>query len=90
MKILDIKPVADRGGGTRTLALFDLELNSDTRLYGLKLMEAPDGRRIVYAPNGNGGRRLATFSPELAAEITKTATAKLERQATAHGADSKS
>jgi hypothetical protein len=51
-------------------------------------METPDGRRIVYAPNGNGGRRLATFSPELAAEITKAATEKLEGHDIANGSNS--
>ncbi|ACM26512.1 hypothetical protein [Rhizobium rhizogenes] len=89
MRILDIKPIADLGGGSRALAVFDLELNSDMRVYGLKLMESPDGRRIVYAPNGNGGRRLATFSPELAAEISKAANAKFEGHVTANGTNSK-
>lgn len=90
MRILNVEPVTHPGGGMRTLALFDLELSSDTRLYGLRLMEAPDGRRIVYAPNANGGRRLATFSPELAAEISKAANAKFERHDTANGTHSKS
>lgn len=85
MKILDIKPLANRGGGTiKLIANFDLELDS-IRIYGLKLMEAPSGRQVVYAPTGNGGRRLATFSPTLAATITKAATSKLEGRDTANG-----
>jgi hypothetical protein len=85
MKILGIKPAADRGSGVRTIALFDLELTDAVRMYGLRLLEAPDGRRLVYAPNGNGGRRLATFSPELAAAISRAATDILEGHDTADG-----
>lgn len=79
MRILSLSPVAKPGGGSvKLIAEFDLELSSVVRLYGLRLMETPDRRRIIYAPNGNGGRRLATFSPELATEITKAAIDKLE------------
>lgn len=89
MRILSICPVANSGGGTmRLVAYFDLELSSDVKIYGLKLMETPDGRRVSYAPNGNGGRRLATFSPALAATITKAATVKLRGQDTADGTTS--
>lgn len=84
MKILDLKPVADRGGGSmRLLALFDLELDDRLRLFGLRLMEAMGGKRIVYAPNANGGRRMATFSSSLAEQITAAAILEFERQDTA-------
>lgn len=90
MKVLDIKPVANSGGGSvRAVAVFDLQLTDEIRMHGLKLMEAPGGRRIVYAPSGNGGRRLATFSPALAAAITDAATAKMRGQDTADGTTSK-
>jgi hypothetical protein len=73
----------------RLVAYFDLELSSEVKIYGLKLMETPDGRRLSYAPNGNGGRRLATFAPALAAAITEAAAVKLRGQATANGTTSK-
>lgn len=89
MQILEIKPAANPGGGSvRLVAVFDLQLNDDIAMYGLRLMEAPGGRRLVYAPNGNGGRRLATFSPALAATITEAATAKMKGHDTADGTTS--
>lgn len=79
MQVFNLQPVANSGGGSlKVVANFDLELSGNVRLYGLRLMATPEGRRIVYAPNGNGGRRLATFSPQLAAEITKAAIQKFE------------
>jgi hypothetical protein len=91
MQILNIEPAARTGSGAmRLIAHFDLELSSDVKIYGLKLMEAPGGRRLSYAPNGNGGRRLASFSPALATAITAAATAKLRRHATANGTTSES
>ncbi|MEY9629859.1 hypothetical protein [Sinorhizobium fredii] len=90
MKILDLQPVASHGGGNmRLVAYFDLDLSSEVRIYGLKLRETPDGRRVSYSPNGHGGRRLATFSPALAAAITEAVTARLRGQATANGTSSK-
>ena len=46
-------------------------------------MEAPDGKRLIYAANANGGRRTATFSPALAQAITAAATQQLQGQVTA-------
>ncbi|MBD9636101.1 hypothetical protein IB277_07310 [Ensifer sp. ENS07] len=90
MKVLSIKPAANSGGGTvKAIATFDLALSEDVRVYGLRLMRGPDGRYLTYAPNGNGGRLLATFSPALAAQITTAAINELERQATANGTTSK-
>jgi hypothetical protein len=86
MKVLDLQRVqGQNSGGTRLVALFDLELSDHIRLFGLKLMQAPNGKRLTYSPNGNGGRRLATFSPDLAAQITDAAIMKLEGQDTADG-----
>ena len=84
MVVLNVEPVANQGGGgMRVLAFFDLTLNPDVKMYGLRLMEAPDGRRIVYSPNANGGRRTATFSPAMASAITAAAIAKFEGHETA-------
>lgn len=89
MYITHIEPAAYPGGGnTKTVAFFDCELSSEVKIYGLKLVETPDGRRLVYAPSGNGGRRLATFAPALSARITELASAALEGRATANGTHS--
>lgn len=64
MRILDLHPVADRGGGAiKLVANFDLHLDETIRMFGLKLMQAPDGRRMVFAPNANGGRRWRLLLP---------------------------
>ncbi len=84
MRILDLKPVSGGGGGAvKLVADFDLELTAEVRLLGLRLMEAPDGKRLIYAANANGGRRTATFSPALAQAITAAATQQLQGQVTA-------
>ena len=90
MRITDIQrttPLPSKA--VRALATFDLELSSDVRIFGCKLMEAPDGRRLVYAPSANGGRRLATFSPALSDQIADLAAAELERAQHRHGAYSR-
>ncbi len=85
MRILDLKPACGNGGGAvKLVANFDLELSPDVRLLGLRLMEAADGRRLVYAANANGGRRTATFSPTMAQAITAAATQQLKGHETAN------
>lgn len=73
MEILNIVPVADSGGGMRTIANFDLQLSDEVRLYGVRLLEAPDGNRVVYAAQA-GSRRAATFARSLAEKITAAAS----------------
>ncbi|MGR9503842.1 hypothetical protein [Rhizobium leguminosarum] len=71
MRILALQPTADPGSGSmKLLATFDLQLTETVRLYCLRLLETPDGRRIVYAAQA-GSRRTATFDPQLAECITK-------------------
>ncbi|TIN37612.1 MAG: hypothetical protein E5Y32_26470 [Mesorhizobium sp.] len=57
------------------IARFDIALTDSCRLYGLKLVEKPDGRRMTYSPQS--GVRLATFTPALAEEITRAASVAL-------------
>ncbi len=74
MRVLSLTPAADPGGGSLKLAAtFDLQISDTVRLYGLRLLEAPDGRRIVYAAQA-GSRRTATFDPLLAERITNMAS----------------
>lgn len=72
MQILNMRPALSGDGRYRTLAHFDAELDNRIRIYGMRLLEADDGRRLTYAPS-SGGRRFATFDPALAAEITAAA-----------------
>jgi hypothetical protein len=73
MEVLNLEAVAERGGGMRTLALFDLQLTPDVRMHGLRLMEAPDGNQFTYAAKC-GQRRAATFARPLAEKITAAAS----------------
>lgn len=82
-----MEPAATPGSGSlRLLATFDLEPSNLLRLYGLRLLQAPDGRRIVYAAQ-SGSRRTATFDPVTAEQITKLASTLYDEAITANGAD---
>lgn len=58
----------------RTVAQFDVQLTPDCRLYDLRLIVTDDGRYLSYAPNSHG-RRVATFTPSLANDISRAASA---------------
>ena len=74
MIIQNLTPAAHPGGGTMTLvATFDLQITGDIRICGMRLLRAPDGRMLTYAPTALGGRRSVTFAPSTAAEITEAA-----------------
>ncbi|MBX4906149.1 hypothetical protein HJA82_01950 [Rhizobium bangladeshense] len=69
-----MKPAADPGGGAmKHVANFDLQITDDIRICGMRLLMAPDGRLLTYAPTALGGRRSVTFSPETTAAITDAA-----------------
>ena len=89
MEVLNLEPVASSGGGgMRVLAFFDLQLSDEVRMHELKLLEAPDGRRIVYAAQ-SGSRRTATFARSLAERITAAASKSYMEAVTADGTTSK-
>lgn len=85
MRVLNLEAVTSKAGGSlRLLATFDLEPSKSFRLYGMRLLEASDGRRIIYAAQ-SGARRTATFDPVAAEQITKLASTIYDEAATAHG-----
>ncbi len=70
-----MQPAANSSGGAMKLvAEFDLQIAEDIRICGMRLLQAPDGRLLSYAPTALGGRRSVTFAPETAAAITGAAT----------------
>ena len=77
MRILSLRPVPPGTGSA--LAHFDVELNDDIRLFGLRLSKRESGGHSVYAPNSMG-RRAATFSYDLVAQIAAAALAALKEQ----------
>ncbi len=75
MRILSIRP--EPPGSGYTVARFNVEMSDDLRLFNCKLVEKPDGRRFVHAPN-SGGQRVVTFSPALVDQIANAAFAALK------------
>lgn len=73
MHIMAIRP--EPSGSGSTLARFDVQLTPDVRLYNLRLIQGPRGRR-VHAPHALGGN-VATFSPILGEQLTRAASAAL-------------
>jgi hypothetical protein len=67
--ILAVRP-APLGAG-RAVAFVDVQLDG-LRLFNLKLVDGPSGRRI-HAPSAYGSS-VATLTPELAAELVCIAT----------------
>ena len=72
MQILNLAGTDDNRPGVRESARFDLQITADCRIYGVRLMEAPDGHRFVYGPAARG-QRAATFSTDFAIELTREA-----------------
>lgn len=88
MRVLSLTPAADPGGGSmKVVASFDLQLTPDIAVYGMRLLKAPNGQHVSYAPTALGGRRSVTFARPLAEAITAAALQTLEHD-TAHGAHS--
>lgn len=78
MQILDIQPLPPDGrSGVRHVATFNLQITPGCRLYGLRLMQAPDGNMFVYGPQARG-QRAATFSTDFAIELTREAVTAYE------------
>ncbi len=69
MEILQVRPPTR----PRDVAMFDVQIGPHLRLYNLILRAAGDGFRVI-APSAFG-KHSATFTPELAAQITKAAVA---------------
>jgi hypothetical protein len=77
MRILHIQPAIDRGGGHfRDVATFDVQINEGLRILGLRLVEGPGGKRLVYSPSKHG-RKFATFGADYAQSLAAAATAAL-------------
>lgn len=81
MKIIAIRP-APPGTDGRAIAHFDVEMSPDLRLCGLRLVES-NGRFLTYAAN-NHGRPTATFSRDLANELSRAASAALREGIAPH------
>ena len=54
------------------IGFVDVEINSDLRLYGIRVVRQPDGRHMIYAPQ-SGQRHAASFSRPFAEELTALA-----------------
>lgn len=75
MQIMSIRP-APFGVGERTIALFDVELSPEVRVYNLALRRNGEGQLRTVSPNSQG-RHCVTFSTGLSSKITAAAYAEL-------------
>jgi hypothetical protein len=78
VRILSIVPCPTYADTERfpCVARFDVEVEGRLRLYNLRLLRAPDGTHLTYAPSA-AGKRCATFTPDFAKELTAAAMAAL-------------
>jgi len=60
--------------GYRCMCTFTLQLTPEVKLYGLQLVQSPEGSMQVYAPPMRSGYRAWSFAPELREKITKLAS----------------
>lgn len=85
MKILELKPVADRGGGRMDhVATCDAQVTDEIAFYGMRLLRDPAGGCVSYAATAQGGRHAATFARPLAVSITAAALKTYLELDTAH------
>lgn len=79
MKILYCHPLPN-AKARDAIAFVDVELNEHIRMYGLRLVQQPDGRHMLYSPQA-GTRRTATFSKPMAERLTALAVEAYEAAA---------
>ena len=63
-------------GNGNCIMRFDAQISDDVRLFNLRLVEMPGGRRLTYSASAHGSRT-ATFAPALAELITRAASVAL-------------
>lgn len=80
MRVLYAHPTRGRGE-KECVGFVDIEIDANLRMYGLRIVRQADGRHLVYSPQA-GHRRTATFSKQMAEQITALALEALEA---AHG-----
>jgi hypothetical protein len=70
VRILSIeRSYRPNGGRYKEIARFDVQIVDELRVYRVRLLENPDGTRIVQAPQLADGKT-ATFGPALARKLT--------------------
>ena len=83
MQILSIRSVPPSGGAFKTVAHFDAQIIDGLQLRDLRLIEAPDGNMLVYAPSKHG-RKFAGFTTEFGTKLAAVAIAAMRGGCSAH------
>lgn len=75
MKITNLQktPGAVSERGFTNLCTFTVEITPELKLYGLRLIEAPDGNLVLGSPETVSGSRPWSMSPALRNEIAQLA-----------------
>lgn len=76
MRILAMRPEADRGSGQAwTVAHFDAAVTDEIKMFDLTLRMRADGTFTTYPPKNRRNCTSATFAPEFIARLTAAALA---------------
>ncbi|MFK3781732.1 hypothetical protein [Agrobacterium sp. NPDC089420] len=59
--------------GFKCLCTFNLQITAGLMLYDLQLLQAPDGKNLVFPPKSINGSPLCSMSPQLRDEIAEFA-----------------
>jgi hypothetical protein len=76
LQVLSIRSVPLTGGAFKTVAHFDAQIFDGLQRRDLRLVEAPDGKVLVYAPSKHG-RKFAGFTTEFGSRLAAIAIAAL-------------
>lgn len=80
MKIKNVKRTRHEvsPGGFRTLVRFALEPTEGVLIYDCSLVQAPDGRVLVYGPKSGSGAQTISLAPEVRREVLELMTDEVE------------
>ena len=75
MKITNLQktPGAASERGFTNLCTFTVEITPELKLYGLRLIETPDGKLVLGSPESANGSRPWSMAPALRDEIAQLA-----------------
>jgi hypothetical protein len=71
MRVRDVKPARHETspGGFRTRARFSFEPLPGVIIFDCTMVEAPDGRMLIYGPPSRGGAQILSLAPDVRREV---------------------
>lgn len=83
MKIRNARPARQETspGGFRTLARFALEPTEGVLIYDCTLVQAPDGKVLVYGPSSKTSQQVLSLAPDVRRQIIDMTLIEVSRDA---------